>query len=197
MFSQHDEEQVIIDFFGGRIGRFLDIGAMDGKTNSNTLRLSELGWGGVLVEPSPNPLAALIALHRHNPKIEIVNACIAAESKLVTWYDSHGDGISTTVPEHAEHWHKTWGTNYAKILIKTTTVRELLTAVGIDFDFISLDVESANLELLNLLPLANMPAKLVCVEHDRHQTEMTALLAPLGFSLIHETGENCIFARSK
>jgi hypothetical protein len=30
MYSQNDEERFIVDFFAGRTGRFLDIGAFDG-----------------------------------------------------------------------------------------------------------------------------------------------------------------------
>src|SRR5690606_17058972 len=35
-------------------GYFVDVGANDGKTGSNSLYLEENGWSGVLVEPNPN-----------------------------------------------------------------------------------------------------------------------------------------------
>ena len=45
MYSQSDEESFILSFFEGgyKGGRFLDIGAHNGRTGSNTLRLAELG----------------------------------------------------------------------------------------------------------------------------------------------------------
>ena len=44
MYSQNNEEQVILDYFGNKIGNLLDIGANDGITLSNSRKLIELGW---------------------------------------------------------------------------------------------------------------------------------------------------------
>ena len=43
-YSQHNEQEIILNFFNGRIGRYLDIGAFDCVDMSNTLALAELGW---------------------------------------------------------------------------------------------------------------------------------------------------------
>lgn len=51
--SQYGEGRWIAEHFAGRVGRFLDVGAFDGKTFSNTWRLAQEGWFGVCVEPSP------------------------------------------------------------------------------------------------------------------------------------------------
>lgn len=58
-YSQNGEQEAILKIFGESEGRFLDIGAYDGKTFSNTLALIERGWSGVLIEPSPNAFMAL------------------------------------------------------------------------------------------------------------------------------------------
>jgi hypothetical protein len=52
-YSQNNEQEIILNFFNGRIGRYLDIGAFDGVAASNTLALAELGWQGTVIEPSP------------------------------------------------------------------------------------------------------------------------------------------------
>lgn len=59
MYSQHNEEEVILDFFGNAKGKFLDVGAHDGETHSNTLALAERGWAGVLMEPGHDAYEAL------------------------------------------------------------------------------------------------------------------------------------------
>lgn len=51
-YSQRGEQPVILDYFKGFAGTLLDIGANDGITFSNSRALLELGWYGVLVEPS-------------------------------------------------------------------------------------------------------------------------------------------------
>ena len=58
-YSQNDEENVVKNYFNGKIGTFLDVGSNDGKTLSNTFALSLSGWRGVLVEPSPKAFSAL------------------------------------------------------------------------------------------------------------------------------------------
>jgi len=51
MHSQNDEERHILDAFRGRPeGNFLDIGAYDGITLSNTYCLALKGWSGVCAE---------------------------------------------------------------------------------------------------------------------------------------------------
>jgi hypothetical protein len=57
-YSQNDEERVINGVLDDA-GDFLDVGAFDGKLFSNTLKLYERGWGGVLVEPSPKAFDGL------------------------------------------------------------------------------------------------------------------------------------------
>lgn len=52
MYSQLDEERVIVDWFRDKpVGKYLDIGAWDGIEMSNTRRLAELGWAGVPYGP--------------------------------------------------------------------------------------------------------------------------------------------------
>ncbi len=59
MYSQNNEEQIIIEYFKDFKGHLLDIGANDGLTLSNSRKLIELGWTGDLVEPSPNAFQKL------------------------------------------------------------------------------------------------------------------------------------------
>jgi hypothetical protein len=59
-YSQNNEQEIILNYFGDFKGHFLDIGAYNGVDISNTRALLELGWTGVLVEPNPFNLVELI-----------------------------------------------------------------------------------------------------------------------------------------
>ena len=202
MYSQGEEEALILSYFGGHVGRFLDIGAHNGRCGSNTLRLVELGWSGVCVEPSPIPLMQLIALHGANPRVQIVDAVIAPESKLVPWWDSSGEQVSSLDVEQFNWLTKDRGfptSQFSKFLIKTTTMEELLDAVGVNFDFVNLDVERMNNAILMQFPMSLCKrAQMMCVENESPQdtgARMQGFLAPAGLTLLKSTGCNLLFGR--
>jgi len=78
-YSQNQEEDVIQSWFGDFVGTFLDIGANDGKTLSNTYALVERGWAGTYVEASPKAFERLSALIGVNPKFDLIN-CLAGSN---------------------------------------------------------------------------------------------------------------------
>lgn len=60
-YSQFEEQDAILQAFAGKTdGRFLDLGAWDPITFSNTRALVGLGWSGVMIEPSPGPFLELM-----------------------------------------------------------------------------------------------------------------------------------------
>ena len=72
----------------------------------------------------------------------------------------------------------------------------LFKQFGYDFDFINIDVEGTNAEMFRALPRAALKqAKLICVEHDGCQHQMSQLAAANGFHALHRNGENLIFTR--
>ena len=88
MYSQNSEENIILNFFKGqRNGTFLDIGANDGRTFSNSLALAEKGWVGSCIEASPKALVRLRAEHYGRP-IEINPIAIATYDGEITLHES-------------------------------------------------------------------------------------------------------------
>lgn len=199
MYSQNNEEEIILAEFkrmNVQSGRFLDIGAWDGKGFSNTYRLAELGWRGVCVEASPTVFSSLIKNHENNQKVVLVNAVVSPKhSSLVEWFDSGGDAISTTSPEHKAKWEAGWKVKYATFWVHTMPLITLFDRFGFDFDFINIDVENTNLELFRALPWPLIKStKLLCVEHDGHYLDMAALAGQHGFGTTAINGENLILS---
>lgn len=197
MYSQNNEEVIIGGQFPGVKGRFLDIGAYDGKTFSNTLKLVEQGWSGVCVEASPIVFPKLLELHKDNPNIQLVLAAVEPDGpRLVTWYDSGGDAVSTTELNHVRRWEAGSGVRFSAFTLYTLPLKYLFLKFGFDFEFINIDVESANLALFKAMPWVTLAkTKVVCVEHDMHHEEMKSILEPLGYHQIGWNAENLIMAR--
>jgi FkbM family methyltransferase len=196
-YSQNNEQELITEFFKGATpGRFLDIGAYNGKDFSNTLRLVELGWGGVCIEPSPTVFKSLLDLHGGNSEVVLINAAVGPYSELVEFHDSSGDALSTTDAGHREKWHSGLGVVYKTFWVYTVPIGEILHVFGTGFAFINLDVESTNFKLFSALPLRELTAtKLICVEHDGQEEGITAIAKEHGFEKLAINGENLLLCR--
>lgn len=195
MYSQNNEEKVIIDFFKGKVGRFLDIGAYDGKTFSNTLRLAELGWSGVCVEPSPSCFKAMLPIHGNNERIELVNCAVGLNPGIIEFYDSNGDALSTSSVLHKEKWEKGYGSKYYKFYLNMITPKHLLDRFGYDYDFVNIDVESENFDLFKVFPFEKIKPRLICVEHDGKFDQMATIMHKMGYGIVDRNGENILFGK--
>ena len=196
MYSQNQEEPIILAYFSKNMGKLLDIGAYDGEMFSNTRQLLEDGWTGVMVEASPVNFVKLMEATDHmSDRLQLWNvALVPDKSGPMAWHDSCGDAVSTLSDKHLEKWahHGEW----RKFYINTLNVMDFFERVGTDYDFLILDVEGINYELLMAMPydLLNR-LKLICIEYDSHMQAVTDYLNDFGFKVIHRNGENLIFAK--
>lgn len=193
MYSQRDEEKHIVEFFTGKIGRFLDIGAADGKTFSNTLRLAELGWAGVLVEPNPANFVGLLRNVGENPKMTLVNAALGLESGLSSFY-ACDDLVSTLSEDHKALWQA--NAKFREIMTHVLDIDEFFRALPGPYNFVNLDVEGTNYSLLQRIPLQNLGVEMLCVEfEDRRRAVLKLMTVDRPWKLLHETAENFLFVR--
>ena len=148
------------------------------------------------MEPSPNVFPALLRLHCSNPKIQLVNCAIGVKDEWLEFYDSNGDGVSSSNLAHVAKWANGSSVKFTKFLLRSVGIDEFFKKFGYDFQFLNLDVEMLNWELFQLLPFKELASlKVICVEHDRHFEEMANLVAPFGFTRVALNGENAILAR--
>ncbi len=178
MPSQYGEHERVLDYFGERHGRFLDIGAHDGITFSNTRVLADLAWGGVLVEPSPASFVHLMhnyaerTAHPVQPQkmIHLVNAGLAEVPGLMKFWANTKDGLSAdalssfkaaTVAKSERH-------PFREIWVSSITWDMLLGQHQGPYQFVNIDVEGMNSEILTGLcdRMAMIKPEMVCVELD-------------------------------
>jgi FkbM family methyltransferase len=194
MYSQNNEEEIIRDLFKDEVGTFLDIGACDGKLNSNTLTLVERGWSGVLVEPSPGAFQALYKRHGKNPKLQLVNAAIGTHSHLAQFWDSWetAPGYGTTEPLNRERWTGLVGV-WQRFLIPVFPFTELLENWRQQpFDFVSIDTEGTSSQLFQILLASYEKPRVICVEHDGWLQNCIEAAAPHGYREVAWNAENLI-----
>ena len=173
-YAQDGEDRIALNYFGPRKARLLEVGAYDGKCNSNTFALLESGWTGVLVEASVTAFRSLLAQHGHTDGVVLVHGAMGAASRLTPWWEHSPSGrpsqASTSVlgqykrmcdiqkPTSPKDWHR--------FFVPEFTVDQLLQALPGPYAYISIDTEGTSVPLFESFDLRAMGAELVCVEHN-------------------------------
>lgn len=187
-YSQDNEQDVILEHFGNRVGRFLDIGAADGVHFSNTRALAERGWGGVLVEPSPRQFLELFKLYKDVRGIELFNGALTRDGQIATFYYSPDTVVNTVNPLVHEQWSRSFA--YSRWKIPTCRVYDFLIAYPGPYDFISVDAEGESWGIANECIL-HMKPSLACIEHDSDRARYEFIMA--GYEKVLENGNNTIW----
>ena len=194
MYSQRDEEQVILNYFEDRVGTFLDVGAYNGTSFSNTHELALRGWSGVCVEASPSCFVKLMKTYAGNPDIRLVLATIATKcSSAFTMFRDSEDAVSTIDEGHYQKWKD--AATYRTIWTATVAPHFLYDLIPHP-DFLSVDVEGISGDVTKALFIeVTFRPELVCVEVDDDALSLDAFFMDLGYNCIHTTNENHIYRR--
>lgn len=200
MYSQNNEQEIILNYFNnygnGNGGRFLDIGAFNPFKFSNTRALYERAWRGVYIEPSPMCFQSFKEVYASDPRVQLLNCAICEHDGSVTFYESFGDAVSTTDITHKLKWEQNAGSKFSTIQVPAMSMTKLLSQFGHDIDFLSLDTESTNYQLFNLLPNDFLHRlKMICIEHDGFHTSIEMKLQAFGFNKLLLNAENLIMSK--
>lgn len=195
MYSQNNEQQVILDYFKDTKGSFLDIGAYDGVDLSNTRALSELGWSGVCVEPNPTVFEKLAYNYLGNKNVhcyELAVGTIDGEFEMMC-NDTYYSTLSET---ETKRWESNPSIQFVKELVEVVTFETFLKNSKIKtFDFISLDAEGVDLDILKQIDLTKVGCKMICVEwNGKDFLEYNNYITKFGLQLISQNAENLIYA---
>jgi FkbM family methyltransferase len=190
MYSQQNEEALIIAAFYGKVRtekpwRFLDVGAYHPTQFSNTRALYERGWSGVMIEPSPGPMRALLKEYGEDQRITLVQAAVASNECLVRMKITD-DAISTSDPGVAETW-KSVGGYFGSMLVPAITPAQISNQFG-GFDFINLDAEGVSVDLFREMIALNWRPHCWCVEIDNRAAELAAIAEGAGYRSAEDRG---------
>lgn len=137
-----------------RGGYFLDIGAFDGVQISNTYYLEkELGWDGICVEAGPVNFQELIK----NRSCLCLNKAVWSSTGKVFFKEEWTVGKVGLIGAE----------------IESITIKQLLEDYSVpgQIDYISLDVEGAEYEVLIRFPFEKYHVSLWTIEHNAHEDE--------------------------
>ena len=192
-FSDHLLDQWVIEsyFRGRREGFFIDMGAHNGLTNSNTAILEKsFGWTGICIEPNPPQFSLLIK----NRSAKCMLACIDSERRFTEFLQKGPCSgiIAEDTPQHPVHRGEEISAARAAgkvFYTPTVSLTEVLDHLGAPkwIDYLSLDVEGAEQRVFGGLSLSRYQFELISVETPN--LTVHRLLTSNGYRLI-----NCIHA---
>jgi FkbM family methyltransferase len=195
MYSQNKEEEIILNHFKNFKGTFLDLGAYDGIDLSNTRALTELGWSGVCIEPNPVIFERLCDNLKAFNKVIEYKFALGTENKTVTMQmnDSY---YSTVKQSEVDRWRGAFKFESAEVqMLDFKSFLEFSKYKT--FDFISIDCEGLDYEILAQINLDEVECKMVCVETNSKETDkyINYISKFEGFKVISINSENLIMAR--
>ena len=161
LYSQNNEEIIIRDFFQDRRdGVFLDIGCAWPQRNNTTFYLEKhLGWSGIAVD----------ALNEYGPGWAAQRSNAKFFSFLVTDHSDTEDpffraawtGVSSAKKEQVEKMK----VDYKEIKVPTITIDKLLELSKTPhIDFVSMDIEGAQMQALAGFDIDRYKPELICIE---------------------------------
>lgn len=201
--SQNNEAEISIKHFGDRRITILDVGANDGQTFSNSYDLIKLGHSAHLFEPGKVGLKA-IALHRENANVHVYNKGLGATLGTLKFYESknHVRGgndeglVSTTIYEETLRWRKA-GVEFTEREATILDFKVWFEHAGRPkLEFISIDVEGMEWEILQEIDLTETATEMLIIEWNGKEDlkeKFTRYCSKYGLSLSHSNKENLIF----
>jgi FkbM family methyltransferase len=183
IFGQEGEDELRREFFrDSDRGYFVEVGAYQPEHLSQTFDLEQRGWSGVLVEPQPDLAAEL--RRRRTAKV-YAEACSSRANS--------GSQMTLHLAGGASSFNKALNLAALKphgiMDVPARTLDEILADAGLpQVDFISIDVEGHELEVLDGFDLARWHPRLILIEDLLLHLRVHRYLIRRGYRWFRRTG---------
>ena len=181
-----------------KAGYFIEIGANDGYTLSNTIYLEEhFGWRGLLIEANSRYIQSLST--RKNSCV--INKAVSTDEGSATFVDA---GLYGGLSQGLDSLHLSHTRDAPMIVVVCEQLENILREAEAPhvIDFISIDVEGGELPILKQMVKSTYRFKCGCIEHNHRPydvAEFTRLLVGAGYLIWGQgqTGHDLFFYDGK
>lgn len=201
-YSQEGEDMILRRIFENKnVGFYIDVGAHHPKRFSNTYYFYKKGWKGINIDAMPNSMKAFDKLRQRDINIE---AAISNEKSTLIYYEFNEtalNGFSKPISLMRNEL-----ANYSIVNsypITTKTLDEVLDVfskeIPKEIDFITIDVEGFDFNVLRSLDLNKYRPSLILIEilsetlEDIIDNEISFYLKKFGYKLYAKTFNTIFF----
>ena len=201
-FSQSGQDKIIKEFFfkNKKNGFFVEIGAFDGIQGSNCYHFEKfLNWDGIAIEPSRIQFEKL----KKNRKCKILNEAVSHEIKEVEFVEvieglTQMSGINDNFYQrNMKIITKNERSKTQSINLKTITFEQAVPK-NTDIDYLSIDIEGGEMDLLNSINFNDNDIKVISLENNiPAEQNFKDFFDSKNFVYFDRVGQDEIFYNSK
>jgi len=158
-------------------GFYVDIGAFAPLQHSNTYWFYRRGWRGINVDATPGSMRIFKWLRPRDINLELAVSSQFGELTYYCW--GVPNVMNTTSREAAEEVVRNGGQQPEKITVKARTLENILDEFlpkGQTIDFLTVDVENHNFEVIKSNNWSKYKPRLIVVEADNDAPDFEAIL---------------------
>jgi len=205
--SQFKEDEFLKNFFKNKLsGKYLDLGCFHPIRDNNTYQLYKKGWNGINIDMNS---LSIELFNYFRPKDINLNISLARNrGTKIMYFSGDFSPLNTIDSNHLKFLNKNFNLEEKKIKlrkIQTQNINNVLKRYRFkDIDFLTIDLEGYEYEILNNLNFNIYKINLICIEilsHNpkskKNRTKILKILKKNNFKLIYKTGVNCFFKNTK
>ena len=155
-YSQWGEDLVIEKYFKNKIGKYVDIGCFHPIRHSNTCLLYNKGWRGTNIDLNPTSIELFNIVRREDKNI-LATLSDKNNKEVDIFFEHNFSPINSLHLKNFDSKKK----NYFKKKAFTKKFSEL---INFNFDFLNIDCEGEDLNILKTIDFKKFTPNLICIE---------------------------------
>lgn len=200
-YGQHGEDIYLKSLFKDTLrGVCVEVGAYDGISMSNTFHFEKLGWRCLCIEPVESSF-----INCKKNRADALQYCISDADKpdqelTVFALNTNLSAITSLQPDpRLIESHKHLITDVIKQTVKVRSLTSILNELNFptDIDFISVDTENTELDVLKGIDFNKYNIKVFVVENNYNEPFCEEYLKNFGYIKIHRIAVNDFYIRAK
>jgi FkbM family methyltransferase len=192
-YSQCGEDSLILKYLPENSGTYVDVGAGQPIRGSNTYHFYKKGWTGHLFEPIQSNIDLINIFRRRDKKYQNLVGLSKTKTKFFEFVPTEYSTMVKSVADQLIAEGKKLKSTY-----EIESIRLSDTDIEISPSqpsFLSIDVEGADLEVLNSIDWTKIRPRVVCIEEvgETNSKLIKEKLELEGYSLVEDSGISKIY----
>jgi len=197
-FSQYGEDRALDKIFQKSSGFCIEVGGYDGVTGSNTYYFERLGWDCLVLEPMPDFCKKI----REARFCRVIEVAASNKDGVASFFVADGVETLSTMDGSKNHFEriKTSGGGLSEITVQTRKLANILDELLVrEIDFITIDVEGHELEVLEGMELERISPRIIIVEDNSYGLDnaLCSYLKSKSYRRFKKTGCNFWFVKNE